>query len=214
MTTTKAARAKKERPRFVINALGECYRGDECVVGSVNVATLKAQLGIKREPTKAEVDAEFERMARESMTRKEYAAWKLWGELNGLTRDLFRIYTGVDSKGKQWANISTEFIYFLSDRQYKQTIADYAAKYGGTVEVMDEHPHSDKSIPSKEFDEATARGEEPDWRYGKDHGRPERQVSVDIPVWGKSYNEVKDLIEDMRTTATEVGLNALWVSVI
>ncbi len=150
-------------PNLVVNGLGEVIGKDEVVAGSVNDGELTARLG--RRPTTEDFDREFRRMAVARLTpiaaHRVLAVWRLQKHNNGR----FRVWMARSGR----VLLSTEFIGLIANKDLWTKI-DAAAKELGRLDVMFEGRHLDK----------TSKDGGKTWITGPDHGKRERQVSIDI----------------------------------
>jgi hypothetical protein len=104
---------------FGINPLGEVFRNNEDVFGSVNIGNLCRELGLKpgRNPPPEAVAYEFERMAHAALNYKEYAFYKKVSELQTLNNDRFWVHGGIRGK-KESVVLVTEFRNFSDQKEF------------------------------------------------------------------------------------------------
>jgi hypothetical protein len=202
--------------KFGINSMGEAYRGDECLVSSVipNEVAAKAltpkeyrsylrgrdtntKSPLYRKMRRA-IDKEFDRLAREAMTDKEFALYKAVMKLQKLNDARFRVEGGIRANGRQAIILSTEFVNFTDQKQFWKELRQFARETGAKVSTMLEGEHLDKYSPPRGVEGERVLTDEPcrynggtPWAVGPNHGRPERQVTVDWDVTGKSLAELR-----------------------
>lgn len=165
--------------RVVMNSLGEFYRGDDCLCSSINLAELSERLGkpVGYEPTEAEIEEEFDRRAREVLNAGELQLYRRVAALQRvISNSRFRVY-GRRERRRNSVILVSEFRDLVENRGTWALVKKVAKATEAKVWVMDESKCLDKSA---KIDPVTQkRGP---WRYGKNHGKMERQVELSWPI--------------------------------
>jgi len=192
-----------------INALGEVFVDDTYVLGSINVADLRERLGVTRMPTKREVKAEFKRLARERLTKEQFAAYTHHGRLLNLGTALVRFNTKA-VHGRARHTLTIEFLALVSDRTTWKRIYELASMFDAEVVTLTCEKNRDRS---RLLNKVTHKPIGP-WEYGPHYGKVERQVALDVDVTGKSIAEVRSMRDRIVRTARKLKLSSATVAVI
>jgi len=146
-----------------INALGEVFLNDRDIAGTVNVDELARRLG--RDPTNADLDAEFESQLDEGLPPDQAKVAKLvWQAQKELNDSQFRVQYFAGA-----IRVSTEFVAFDDDPSAWLAIYGAASKVRAEVWIMHNSPHLDHWWDGD--------GKE---QFGEHHGRMETQVDVHL----------------------------------
>ncbi len=144
------------------------------------------------------------------------AVLAVWAMQEKVNTGRWRVYGGV-ANGKPYAILVTEFINWVegADRFWLDLLRGVeraTPAMTGYVRTMREAPHVDRYWPPKgvEGERVTdqpvgGRDDGAKFAAGPNDGRPERQVEAVWPVWGRTPQEVADLV-----TALSGQTQKLW----
>lgn len=120
-----------------------------------------------------------------------------WRIQDKLSDGRFRFYLSGHSL---W--LTTEFIAFMDETHSWKDIRTACKDVGGKMFTLHEHPHTNR----------TKTGNGP-WINGPNHGRMEKQVSIDLPIKPMTIRQAQKQLHKLRK-GTETIWNAHGVSVI
>ena len=208
---------------FFVSSMGELNRGREFMmeVNSFDAAQLARQLGFDwnkvclyaRANTNAEarrwlaaIDAEWERLYRQYLTRKERNfIKKVHSYQECFSNDRFRVY-GEIRKGKSRIVVVTEFIGFIDDDDYWTRFNAMATKLKANVWIMQERDYLNSGWDVVDGKKTTEH-------VGENHGRKERQVELSWRIERLTIPELKGMMVRFRN-ATQKLWNESGVGVI
>ena len=149
---------------LTVNSLGEIYRGDECLVSSVNVNTVASQALSQADQKRWErgghatrkgegplgnemalaIAAELNRQKKESLSPSELVFVDKVDRLAEINNDQFRVY-GYMKHGHPTVKLVTEFISFTdaAGQPVFKAVKQKAKETGAKVEVMSKDKHLD-----------------------------------------------------------------------
>lgn len=181
---------------LVVSALGEVFQGRKCVSGTLNLAKLQSDLG--RKPSNADIDRAFKRQLRAAVNAKTAARVESVWRLQKLNNARFRIW----ARGER-VFLSTEFRAFTDDSTAWKTIRAAAKHLGVKPNTLHKGPHDD----TISYDGGKT------WVHGENHGRQERQVSVDITLTALTTKAARAKIQK-AAKATQAAWESYGVGVI
>ena len=140
---------------FGLNSLGEVFRNEEYLLGSVNVGDAVKEFGtdaeyskfrkqrLPRERENALCEMAFDADARKHLTPQEYLVYKQIIALQSVDDGRWRVYGGLlgnHNTGEVVERITlvTEFCDFVDQEDFWKNLDAYAAKHNATIEVMHE----------------------------------------------------------------------------
>jgi hypothetical protein len=207
--------------RFVINSLGEPFiQGDDYGTsvgsGSINVVETAEQVLSPKDfkmwqelddddPKYQILDAYVSRCvqhqfyvdAYDEMGLTHFGLYVQTLELQQLNDSRFRFWSEQVNKSKPKIWFVTEFQWWVDDESFWKQLHALAAENKYKINVMSEDDHVDKHWDDS--DPATAynppEGREERAIIGENHGRIERQVEFRVNVYGKSMDEIKEILE-------------------
>lgn len=208
---------------FFVSSMGELHRGREFMmeVNSLDAAELARRLGFDwnkvclyvRANANAEarrwfaaIDAEWERLYRQHLTKKEHNfVKKVLSCQECFSNDRFRVY-GEIRKGTFRIVVVTEFIGFIDEDDYWTRFNSMARKLKAHVWVMQERDHLNAWWDVVDGKRTTEH-------IGENHGRTERQVELSWRIERLTVPEMKAFMVMLRN-ATQKLWNESGVGVI
>lgn len=206
----------KGKNDFLVNALGECSRGNEVreifsssvPVEEITKAAGKLWLDLPREERDKIGNSIVYERACATLTPEEFAVYELHQSLAHLTTGLFRFVGGIEDD-RPWLVLTFEFHVFTDDdgkpirgqvysyvedelrRRRKLTVQDHVLMSGLYTQPSQIQHYDDE------------------WKdiYGKDHGRPYEQVCFDVDIYtprmakgdvGELMKQIKKELEDRK----------------
>jgi hypothetical protein len=187
------------RDELVVNPLGEVFLNDKLISGSINLKQLAEVVG--REPTEDDIKKEFEDQIRVCLNPDQANRVKtIWEAQKRLNNGQIRVWLS-----NELAMITTEFLAFIDEKQKWRDIYATAADAGASVEVFYEESHIDHRI--LDYGKPNQRDV-----YGENHGRTERQVSINVTAVPK-MKEIEEQYHKLKT-ATDAMFHQAGVGVI
>lgn len=210
---------------FFVSSMGELNRGREFMmeVNSLDAAELARRLGFDwnkvclyvRANSNAEarrwfaaIDAEWERLYRQNLTKKEHNLVKKvlsYQECVSEVYDRFRVY-GELRNGKHRIVVVTEFIGFIDDDDYWTRFNAMVKKLKASIWIMQERDYLNHWWDLVDGKQTTEH-------FGENHGRMERQVELSWRIERLTIPEMKALMVRIRN-ATQKLWNESGVGVI
>ena len=152
----------KSKFSFLVNTLGEVYRGEEYVMGDLAVVDVARvaltppefvvwkKLGMRSKrfaQRNARVDREFslefERAARQQLSPQEYVVYQQLRTLQVCNGSQFRTYGGLRDDGKPYVVMVCEFIQFVANEKFWLDLNRLAKKLGAAIATMATRKHLD-----------------------------------------------------------------------
>lgn len=198
-------------PLFV-NSEGEVFRRDQTVISSVNVTDVGRRHGLTEDQIikggkklDAAIAAEFERLRQKELSKRE----RKFVDHVDAVRDCtdfgrFRAY-GQLNRRSELIVVCTEFIGIVEDKQLWANIEAMIEQTQAHYWVMSEEPNSEHSWRVYPDGHKKAGQKIPGSdKYGKNHGKMERQVELSWQVQDLSIPEVKRLLRKLRRQTDKV----------
>jgi hypothetical protein len=185
----------KRIKNLTINSLGEVFLKDATVAGSVNLTELALKLGRTRTPTKAQIDADFQRQLRAGLDNDTEAV--------NFVNTVWKLQSLNDGRCRVWAGrgricLCTEINELVANRKFWSEARKVARELGAEWWVMHEDERSDHCIYNSG---------KPNERhvYGPGHGKMERQVELSLTVTEPTLRAVRALKRKL-----EAATEPLW----
>jgi hypothetical protein len=170
---------------LLINPLGETYKGNDYLFGSIDLRELAMRLGKKDagKVSNKEIAAEFRRLARESLTKTELDFYNKVCNLQSVMTSRWRVW---GRKPIIW--LETEFIAPVNDADFWKSLRRMARQNDAVVRTLFEEKNREHSIEN--------HGKPNEKRhYGPNYGKVERQVALAWEVQSYSLRGLKNLIK-------------------
>jgi hypothetical protein len=220
---------------FGLNALGEVFRNDEYILGSVEVSTCAREVLSDAElqqwskfndrskrwqalnaRVQQAVDHEFERQARTELTAPEYDLYAEIVRLQKVDNGRWRVYGGMKGKNQLAAaknpsiNLVTEFKEFTDggDTPHGVKCSEWWKRLyalGAKLGAQVSTLDEGKELEHSYRTDDQGKKIPGSDKYGENHGRPYRQVEMIWEIKGRTLEEVQAMIADL-----DEKLQALW----